>query len=76
MAIIAILLTVVVGIHPTVKTLEVVYKLTGVEEFDRTVTLIKWEAIIHIPCWNFAPFNHVICWIMVFSKPPEEQVES
>ena len=55
MAIIEILLAVVVGIHHTVKTWGVVYKLTGVEEFDRTVTLIKWEAITQYSLLEFLP---------------------
>ncbi|CAD5244009.1 DUF996 domain-containing protein [Thermococcus camini] len=68
-----ILAAVVVGIYYAVKTWRVTYELTGVEEFDKTATFIKWGAITAILLVGILLlFVAAIYQIIAFAKLPEE----
>ncbi|WP_456423870.1 DUF996 domain-containing protein [Thermococcus sp.] len=68
-----ILVALVVGIYYSVKTWRVTYELTGVEEFDKTATFIKWGTITAILLVGILLlFVAAVYQIIAFAKLPEE----
>ncbi|MBP1912439.1 DUF996 domain-containing protein [Thermococcus stetteri] len=73
LGVLVLLAAAIIGIYYAIKTWRTMYRLTGVEEFDKTATFLKWGAITLIILVGIILLLIAeVFQIIAFSKLPDE----